>query len=255
MRVSACRASRVAPALLVTALLALAAGCASTPSAERPQRPAEAAANARAENQRAAQKAAVAADPAAESSAPDDVSERRRRDYPEIETNPSGFTITEQIRIAGDVRAEYDRALQLLEQSRFDEGIALLREITEMAPDVTAPFIDLGVAYSRSGDLQQAEKALLAALRLSPDNPIAHNELGIVYRKLGRFAEARASYEKALAVYPGFHFANRNLAVLCDLYLGDLDCALQHYQAYMRSVVEDQEVTIWLADIRNRLGQ
>ena len=182
-------------------------------------------------------------------------SERRRRDYPEIETNPSGFTITEQIRIAGNVRADYDRALQLLAQNRLDEGIALLRDITEQAPDLTAPFIDLGVAYSRSGDLERAEAALLAALQLSPDHPIAHNELGIVYRRLGRFAEARASYEKALAVYPGFHFANRNLAVLCDLYLADLDCALQHYEAYMQSVAEDQEVTIWLADLHNRIGR
>lgn len=183
------------------------------------------------------------------------VGERRRRDYPEIETSPSGFTITEQVRIAGDVRADYDRALGLLEQGREDEGIALLREITQKAPEVTAPFIDLGIAYAGAGHLEQAEAALRAALRLSPDHPIAHDELGIVLRKAGRFSEARASYEKALAIYPGFHFANRNLGVLCDLYLGDLACALEHYEAYMQAVVDDQEVAIWLADIRNRLGQ
>jgi Flp pilus assembly protein TadD len=186
---------------------------------------------------------------------PATVTERRRRDYPEIETSPSGFTITEQVRISGEVRADYTRALSLLEQGREDEGIALLREITQKAPDVTAPFIDLGIASAGAGNLEQAEAALRAALQLSPDHPIAHDELGIVLRKTGRFAEARASYEKALAIYPGFHFANRNLAVLCDLYLGDLPCALEHYEAYMQSVVEDAEVAIWLADIRNRLGQ
>jgi len=76
-----------------------------------------------------------------------------------------------------------------------------------------------------------------------------------VYRKTGRFAEARSSYERALAIYPGYHFARRNLAILCDLYLADLDCALANYEAYMATVPGDDEASMWIADIRNRSGQ
>lgn len=183
------------------------------------------------------------------------VLERRRRDYPAIEADATGFTITEQIRISGDVRADYDRALELLAQNRDAEGIALLVGVTERAPDVTAPFIDLGIAYGRTDELDKAEAALTTAVLLSPEHPIAHNELGILYRKTGRFIEARAAYEQALAVYSDFHFARRNLAVLCDLYLRDLGCALENYTAYLSSVSDDREVEIWAADIRNRLGQ
>jgi Flp pilus assembly protein TadD len=181
--------------------------------------------------------------------------ERKRRDFPEFETTETGFTITEQIRIGADVRADYQRALQLLEGGSYDQGIALLKGVTERAPDVTAPYIDLGIAYEMTGELEPAEDALQKAAQLSPDHPMVHNELGIVYRRTGRFAEARQSYEKALELYPGFHFARRNLAVLCDLYLSDLDCALTNYQAYLDAVLTDEEVEIWVADIRNRLGQ
>lgn len=182
-------------------------------------------------------------------------SERRPRDYPEIETDEAGFTITEQIRIGGEVREDYQSALQLFAQRRYDQGIALLISVTEEAPEVTAPYIDLGIAYVLSGDLERAEAVLQTAAQLSPGHPIAHNELGIIYRKTGRFEEARASYERALETYPGFHYARRNLGVLCDLYLADLMCALEQYEAYMHSVLEDSEVDIWIADIRNRIGQ
>ena len=166
-----------------------------------------------------------------------------------------GFTITEEARIGGDVRAEYEIALSYLQQGRHDEGIALLEQVAEAAPELSAPRIDLGVAQHRAGNLEAAEKHLLLALESNPEQPVAHNELGIIYRKTGRFAEARKSYESALAVYPGFHYARRNLAILCDLYLADLDCALQNYEAYMKTVPSDEEASMWIADLRYRLDQ
>jgi tetratricopeptide (TPR) repeat protein len=161
-----------------------------------------------------------------------------------------GFTITEEARIGG-----YETALSYLQQGRHDEGIELLERVAEAAPELSAPRIDLGIAQHRAGDLEAAERNLLLALESNPEQPVAHNELGIIYRKTGRFLEARKSYEDALAVYPGFHFARRNLAILCDLYLADLDCALQNYEAYMKTVPSDEEASMWIADIRYRLDQ
>lgn len=166
-----------------------------------------------------------------------------------------GFTISEEARISGTVRTDYQDAVIDLQQGRQQEGIAKLESVTQEAPDLSAPHIDLGIAYHRAGDLEAAEKQLLRALESNPDHPIAHNELGIVYRKTGRFAEARERYEAALAFYPGFHFARRNLAVLCDLYLADLDCALQNYEAYLKTVPRDDEASMWVADLRMRMGQ
>jgi len=166
-----------------------------------------------------------------------------------------GFTITEDARIGGDVRADYEQALIYLEQGRHDEGIALLEAVGESVPGLSAPRIDLGIAYHRAGDLEAAEKSLLLALESNPDQPVAHNELGIVYRKTGRFDEARKRYEAALTIYPGFHYARRNLAILCDLYLADLNCALENYEAYMTTVPSDDEASMWISDIRYRLGQ
>lgn len=166
-----------------------------------------------------------------------------------------GFTITEDARIGGDVRADYEEALTYLEQGRHDEGIALLEVVAEAAPALSAPRIDLGIAYHQAGNLEAAERNLRLALESNPKQPVAHNELGIVYRKTGRFDQAKKSYEAALTIYPGFHYARRNLAILCDLYLADLNCALENYEAYMTTVPSDDEASMWISDIRYRLGQ
>jgi len=166
-----------------------------------------------------------------------------------------GFTITEDVRISAATRSDYEQALSLLERGEREQGIALLEQIIETSPQVSAPRIDLGIAYHRAGDLEAAEVELTEALELNPEHPIVLNELGIIYRKTGRFEEARSSYESALAVYSGYHFARRNLAVLCDLYLGDLECALENYEAYMLTVPGDDEATIWIADLKSRLQQ
>lgn len=169
-----------------------------------------------------------------------------------VERGGGGFTITEQVTVSEAVREDFRAAIGWLQQGQYERGIALLLEITEKEPEVTAAHIDLGIAYGRLNDLERAESSLKRALELNPHHPVACNELGILYRKTGRFEEARESYERALERHPDFHFARRNLAILCDVYLGDLSCALKNYELYAEAVPDDQAAAIWIADLRNR---
>ena len=170
----------------------------------------------------------------------------------DIQQDATGFTILEEVRVSADVRAEYENAVRLLEQQQYQPGVTALVKVTEAAPNVTAAHIDLGIGYARSGELAKAEESFKRALQLNPKHPIAHNELGMVYRRQGKFSEARASYEKALELFPTFHFAQRNLAILCDVYLADLSCALKHYQAYQQAAPGDTDTAKWLADLNAR---
>mgnify|MGYP001815845732 FL=1 len=166
-----------------------------------------------------------------------------------------GFTILEEGKVTADVRTHYAEALRLIESGDRDRGISILEAIAAEAPHLSAPLVDLGIEQRKAGNFEAAEQSLKRAIDAAPLHPIAHNELGIVYRKLGRFDEARRHYEIALEIFPEYHFARRNLAVLCDLYLGDLDCALENYEAYIFMVPEDAEASMWVADVRLRIDQ
>jgi tetratricopeptide (TPR) repeat protein len=185
-------------------------------------------------------------------------------DGPSVGTEPSvarledgreGFIITEVPTMDEVSRRDFDRAVAMLKDQDYGQAIDLLEKVIEQSPGVTAPYIDIAIAYLRVGKPERAEEHLQTALTLFPGHPVACNEYGMLYRKTGRFAEARAIYEKAIERFPDYYPAHKNLGILCDLYLNDPACAFEHYEIYSNARPEDAQVKLWLADLRARLGR
>lgn len=172
-----------------------------------------------------------------------------------LEDGREGFVIKETSRLDEASRSDFDRAVVMLKGEDYAQAIDLLEKVIERSPGVTAPYINIAIAYQRVGKPEEAEKHLKTALELFPEHPAACNEYGLLYRKTGRFAEARAIYERAIARFPDYYPAHKNLGILCDLYLGDLACALEHYEIYSEARPEDKQIKLWIADLRARLGR
>lgn len=154
-----------------------------------------------------------------------------------------------------EMRADFNAAMQQMEAGKLDKGIEMLNLLVQRATTTTAPYINLAIAYQKLGNFTAAEENLKKALAINPDHPVANNEYGLLYRRTGRFAEAKSTYEKTLVSTPSFIPARKNLAILCDLYLKDLECALKNYRLYRQSVPSDKPAEIWIADLQKRLGR
>jgi Tfp pilus assembly protein PilF len=169
--------------------------------------------------------------------------------------NRTGFVITEVPKLDEESRRDFDRATAMLKDQNYSQAIDLLEKVARQSPGVTAPHINLAIAYQRVGKPEQAEEHLETALKLFPGHPVACNEYGMLYRRTGRFAEARKIYEKGIAGFPDYFPLHRNLGILCDLYQADLPCALEHFEIYIGAMPEDKQVKAWIADLRGRLGR
>lgn len=180
---------------------------------------------------------------------------------PSLPTGPSvvhfsdgreGFVITQPSGMDAQSRADFEQASALIGEAKYDKAIELLEKVSAQWPEMSAPHINVAIAYRQINKPEQAEQHLKKALESIPGHPVASNEYGLLLRKAGRFAESRQIYEKSLAAFPEYHPIHKNLAILCDLYLKDLACAAEHYEIYGQAIPKDQQVKLWLADLQTR---
>jgi Flp pilus assembly protein TadD len=148
----------------------------------------------------------------------------------------------------------YQQALATLKSGDADRALALLLTLSEDAPDKPYLFTNLGLAYFRLQRAELAEQAFTEAVARNPNDAVAHNHLGILLRRKGQFQDALAQYQRAIEIDADYAGAHLNLGILFDLYLQDLDKALQQYQKY-RSLTDAQSAQVdgWIVDIERRL--
>jgi tetratricopeptide (TPR) repeat protein len=121
--------------------------------------------------------------------------------------------------------------------------------------ELAAQFVAAREALAAGRD-EEAKTLLEAALALDPASAPGWSRLGVAERRLGRFEAARGAYDRAVAADPAYPGAERNLALLLDLYLADPAAALPHYERYRQLAGEsDKEAAAWLVELRTRLGQ
>lgn len=165
------------------------------------------------------------------------------------------IVISEEFGIDTELAEKFNLAVKHINNKKYDDAVKLLLEVTSKTDKHSAPYINLGIAYGESGKIEDAENILLKAVKINPAHPVTNNELALVYRKTGRFSEAKKTYENVIKSYPQFLPARKNLGILCDLFMKDINCAIEQYEAYLTIQPNEKDIKIWLTDLKRRAGQ
>lgn len=175
------------------------------------------------------------------------------------EAKPS-FVVMPNPYVPGEVpsqaKKEYKKVKALMEKKKWSDAEGALQLMTTTFPNLSGPYINLGIVYQQLGQPEEAEKALKFAIETNPQNLDAYTQLGVLYRELGRFQDAEQTYLAALKIWPHHLASTLNLGILYDLYMGRFEDALKYYELSQNiSGGEDRQLKGWIADLTRRMQE
>jgi tetratricopeptide (TPR) repeat protein len=126
-----------------------------------------------------------------------------------------------------------DLAGALLSVHRFDEGIAILKEVIATAPGTPQLQTNLAVAYLESGKLDEARAEAERVAARFPGYAPAWHTLGQLAFARGDYAEAKRHFAQALALDPDSTVSLSSVAV-SEEKLGEVAAACSAWAKYER---------------------
>jgi tetratricopeptide (TPR) repeat protein len=118
-------------------------------------------------------------------------------------------------------QAEFDQARHLMQQGKFDEAINALHQLESAHPGMRGLSHELGSAYYKKGDYQNAIASLKKALEENPADAEGEQLLGLSYYLAERPAEAIPELEKVQTWYPSANVDAAYILGICYIQTKD----------------------------------
>jgi len=116
---------------------------------------------------------------------------------------------------------------------RLDDAIREYKRGIELDPGYPEAYNNLANAYNRKGMYQEAVKEYLKAIKMKPDYKEAHNNLGSAYCNMGLYEKAVQEHKIALKINPECEKSHNNLGVAYS-FMGRYREAIEEYKKALR---------------------
>lgn len=124
------------------------------------------------------------------------------------------------------VHAWFGLARAYHEEKRYPDEIAAYQQVLLLDSENTAALQNLGNAFLENDQLEEAARAYLKAIQISPHSGLYYN-LGVTYVRQKQYKEAVEAYQAAVRMEPNYAAAHHGLAV-CYYYLKEKQASLKH---------------------------
>ncbi|MCZ7606910.1 MAG: tetratricopeptide repeat protein [Planctomycetota bacterium] len=136
---------------------------------------------------------------------------------------------------------------------RRPEGMQLMFEAWELAPEHPGPYNEIADSYRFSGDLGGAEEWYKKGLERLPEDPSLHNDYGNLLRELGRYRESLDHLTSAIERDANRSVAYYNRALTLER-LELYDEALKDYDTVIDSNPVDLDAKLRKLDLLTQMG-
>ena len=151
--------------------------------------------------------------------------------------------------------AMYQQGLDALAVNDLAGARKIFQQFIQNNAQLSGAYLNLALIDYREENYQQAEKLLEIALSLNPEQAAAFHLKGLIDQQQGHIKQARDNYLRAIELKPDYMNAHYNLALLYDIYLQEIELAIQHYNLYLNLNTEKDAATReWINHLKNTLN-
>jgi len=115
----------------------------------------------------------------------------------------------------------------LAESGETAKAIELLNQAVDLAPEYSKSWYNRAIIYSRTGQLDLAERDFLKAVALEPGLPEAYNNLGVMALKQEKLEIAEGYFNQALS-YQRYHVSSLRNIALAAMMKGNWESSLKY---------------------------
>ncbi len=150
----------------------------------------------------------------------------------------------------------YVDGLKAAQKGQSKQAIKLFEQSIQAFPEFSPAYTNMGLQQLRLKNRIAAQKSLIKAIELNPKSAVSYNHLGVIARLDGDFDTAKKMYTKALEFDSDYAIAHLNMGILLDLYLYELEPALEHYEKY-QSIIDKKDAMVakWIVDLKRRISK
>jgi Flp pilus assembly protein TadD len=108
--------------------------------------------------------------------------------------------LKEEETMTANTPSNRERAVQLLQETKYTESIPLLISAIDEEPIDVDLQIYLAYAYAQTGDAERSVEVLERAADIAPTSAKIHYNLGVAYQKAHNSTQAKDEYMRALGL-------------------------------------------------------
>jgi len=166
------------------------------------------------------------------------------------------------IQLNAEIKRAYSIVSKFNKAKKYQQGLNELDRIKLKYPQLSGPDYLKSRLYLSQSQYEKALAAVELSLKHNARNYYSLNLKGFILKEMGDFKKAKEVYLKAIEIYYPYANSHLNLGVLSDLYMGDLDLALNQYKQYLKLNINNKkaikkisQVKNWVVELERRVSQ